>query len=167
MKLRWTLMGVLGWGLACGGETREVSEPNPQLLAPEPQAPAARPLRPTEWPRLRAVDLGCLFADEGAKVAPKWRCGAAATTSNEGPPFPPELYDRLPIPTAAVELTYEHGELQMASFRFAPGTDRAKARKVLLVDQPPKNVMYADLQDQGDGGFIILLQGFEHMGAGD
>lgn len=192
----WTVVAVVvnvAMALACGGGEVEPSEPpvpvsvrepasDPPPSDPPPSAqPASSPaapkptrskgslLGPSAWPRMKAVHFGCMLQDAGARVDRRWQCGAAPTTDNAGPEFPSSLLGKLPTQVKEVDLSWEHGELQAVTLviPLSGGIDQAAARRVFEVDRPPQNVMYADVQDCARDAYCVVLQGFDHQGAGD
>jgi hypothetical protein len=135
------------------------------------------------WPRMKATDFGCMLEKRFGIQDPRYGCSAdfdrmdwgdaclgATTNYNVGPELPPSVAKSLPSPISAVELEWEHGELQHLSVEF---DRKVSAREVealfglRLGDPKPDNLMSVDLQDCALEKSCLTLQGFDHMGAAD
>jgi hypothetical protein len=90
-----------------------------------------------------------------------------------GPVFPPELVARVGEHVQAVKLDFEHSSLQAVRVEFKPGVDpdaiRAAHRVPASEDYPPEypNLMSVGLSLCAADHLCLVLQGFDHMGAGD
>jgi len=88
----------------------------------------------------------------------------------DGVEFPPALVAKVHPLLSNIELTWEHGQLQSVSLDFKKGVDANSLRKTFGLDRTsayPKNIMSADIQDCSRDSVCLLIQGFDHMGAGD
>lgn len=135
------------------------------------------------WPRMKATDFGCMLEKRFGIRDPQFGCAAdfdrmdwgdaclgAAGNYHVGPELPPSVAKSLPSPISAVQLEWEHGELQHLSVEFDRKVSEREVEALfgLRIDGPkPENLMSADLRDCAPGKSCLMLQGFEHMGAAD
>ena len=191
----WRSMGWFGPGKSKtdGGRCVRIGD---ETTAVSPVAPAASPpladddvtaSTPKEvvlddaltWPRATSRQFGCMLERAGHKD-PSFHCGARKPASGDpckapeaysrGPEFPGALAARAVKGAEKIQLGWEHGDLQAVEVDFAPGVDDAAIRKAFGLPgskQAHPNVMDADVQRCSKDRWCLVLQGFDHMGAGD
>lgn len=114
-----------------------------------------------------------------------------AETYYEGPEFPSSLIAKVHPLANDITLEWEHGELRAVSLHLKGAWNEAEVRKAFHLpraeaaeltlserEATPDNLMYTSVQynsedidsrvsDPSRGHTSIILQGFDHMGAGD
>lgn len=147
-------------------------------VAPAPSTDDAAPVRISSWPRMGTVAWGCLLERDLHHRDARFHCGAepgppgdpckATDAYHAGPSFPAELSARVHPLAPKVTLTWEHGELQMVTLAFAAPVTEAAVRADLGLPPPgatlPANMTRLWLADDGK---TLMIEGFDHMGAGD
>ena len=171
-------LGVVALALLAGAGC----PPNrtPQTGPPRPApAPAIGLLG---WPRMRAVDFGCLLQTRFGVRDPRWGCATPDTGPQgdpcgdtqayyAGPVFPAAAAASLGRGVVEVRLRWEHRALQSVDLVLEGEVSEAEARRRL--DLPPAgvplppNVQAITVQRCGRGRTCVDLVGFDHMGAGD
>lgn len=128
---------------------------------------------------MRADAFGCLLEQSLGHRDAKFNCALKGYVNQgdpcrkpdayaEGPAFPDALASKIDRDVTHVELSWEHGELQSATFQFGKRLSKAEARRRLhLPAKLPENVQSVDVQDCSKAGPCVILTGFEHQGAGD
>jgi hypothetical protein len=141
-------------------------------------APVWRGMNLSGWPRMTAVDLGCLVERELAHRDAQFHCGAKPGPSGDpckntkayyaGPVLPAELAAKLHPLAEGVTLAFEHGQLQLITLTFSAPVSEATVRADLGLPAPgaalPDNMSRLWLTDDGKS---LMIEGFDHMGAGD
>jgi hypothetical protein len=87
---------------------------------------------------------------------------------DRGPKFPEALVAKVSPTIAAIQVEWEHGDLQSLALHFKPEVTREAIERAFAVAAGPErhsNVMSADIQ--GGSSLLLQMQGFDHMGAGD
>jgi len=167
--------------------------PPPPPAQQDAGAPAARaeppdikPRRPLAdaftWPRMRADRFGCFLERELGVRDRRFNCSTKGYVNQgdpcketeayyEGPAIPDALVERLDPGLTTVALSWEHGELQAATFTFDGVLTQAEAFQrvgIPATGQPlPQNVQSAKVEACSKATTCVTLQGFDHVGAGD
>jgi hypothetical protein len=116
--------------------------------APADAAAAVTPARLdlAAWTRMDPASFGCWMQRSLGRRDPLWSCAsrrAAATDTDPcsdpaafyaGPELPDDLAPRLHPLLRSVDLTWEGGALQRATFVFAPGVAPAEMARILRAD---------------------------------
>jgi hypothetical protein len=136
------------------------------------------------WPRMDAARFGCYLEKSlGVKDA-KFNCGLKNYVNRgdpckrtkayyEGPALPKNLAQRIAPQATDVVLQWEHGQLQAVTLTFPLKLARADIARLLHLPATwsyPKqypNIVDIDMQECAANGRCVIIQGFEHMGAGD
>lgn len=144
------------------------------------------------WPRLSSSAFGCYLEKTLGHRDKRFNCALKgyenqgdpctnAAAYAEGPEFPARLAARVHPLAKDVELSWEHGELQQVTLvlkgtfnevevRRAFKLPRAEAYSLSEAEQGalPENIMDTSVQaDPSNGLTLVMLTGFDHMGAGD
>lgn len=172
--------------------------PSAELRQPIPPPPLELS-RIGTWPRATLTEFGCLLERDGNHRDPHFNCSLTTyeygdackpdTRLYDGPQIPPRLAEKHWPDLVAIDLAWEHGDLQAVSLRARQPQSYAWWIKTIGIksdeDKPPANrqppraggrwqsqIMYFDLDDcvMRDGATMcrsLSLQGFDHMGKGD
>jgi len=137
---------------------------------------------PATWPRSDVETFGCFLQKELGYRHPKFNCDLKRYKNKgdpnlitkeyyEGPSFPEAKLQQIHPAIQGITLHWEHGDLQGVTLNFEPGFGPAKIRESFQLRQNAKdggpNLMSFDIQDSGRGSYSLILQGFDHQGAGD
>jgi hypothetical protein len=127
------------------------------------------------WPRLSAAEMGCLIEKRFGHRDARFNCDLKDYVKPrgcdepdryyEGPQFPEALAARVHPLASEVNLSFEHGDLQMVIVRLAGSFSEPQFLEALGIadaDARPGNVMYLSV-----GPHSVMLQGFDHMGGAD
>lgn len=159
------------------------------------QSTSFNPRTVLSWPRMRADKFGCMLERVFNHHDPKFNCslsgykndGDPCTNTAEyysGPAFPsPKVASVDPL-LANLSLEWEHGDLQAVSLTFKgepsvseiakryglpalqKGTDGYTLAEGNDIDRFP-NIESIAIQACQEGRNCLLIEGFDHMGAGD
>ncbi|MFO1519741.1 MAG: hypothetical protein U1F57_08795 [bacterium] len=135
---------------------------------------------PITWPRSDLRTYGCFLEKQLNDRPPKYNCDFKGTRKNslptakgyyEGPSFPPSKLGLIDPSIQRIELNWEHGELQGVIMTFKPGISPSQIRDSFHLQEGSTkglpNVMSIDIQGGERSPYSLILQGFEHQGAGD
>jgi hypothetical protein len=137
-----------------------------------------------KWPRMQANDFGCYLEQTFGVKDKKFNCSLKRYVNrgdackrveayHEGPVFPRAVAGRIHPAVKDVELSWEHGQLQSLSLTFDRTLSRGEIVKLFALPKSfsyPKeypNVMSIDIQECSLKANCLVIDGFEHMGAGD
>ena len=157
---------------------------------PPARAPQTGPPHPTRtvaiglltWPRMRAVDFGCLLQTRYGLRDPRWNCARPdpgpegdpcgdTRAYYDGPVFPPAAAREVGPGVLEVRLSWEHRDLQSVAVVLDGDFAEPEARRRLGLPPPgtalPPNVQGITVQRCGTRRTCVDLVGFDHMGAGD
>ncbi len=161
-----------GLGYAAGEHTSDV------LLGAAPPTTGGVDL--STWPRMSAVDFGCMMEKRFGHKDKRYHCGSAPPPDanpctdpggwGAGPAFPADKASAVGADVDSVSLDWEHGDLQAVNVTLNKGVPLARARGALgLPDDAhkPSNVQSVSVQQCSRDQVCVILEGFEHMGAGD
>jgi hypothetical protein len=155
----------------------------PPARGPQTGPPRAAPaVGLLTWPRMRAVEFGCLLQTRYRARDPRWSCATPDTGPRgdpcgdtvayyAGPAFPPERAGEVAPGVVDVRLSWEHRNLQSVVVELEGELTEAEARRRL--DLPaagaalPANVQAITVQRCGRGRTCVDLVGFDHLGAGE
>ncbi|WP_158568879.1 MULTISPECIES: hypothetical protein [unclassified Duganella] len=150
------------------------------MLAPAYGGEVARArLDVLQWPRMSVRDFGCMLEQSLGHREPKFNCSLkkfkpvdnpCVSAYYDGFEFPPALVSKVHPLLSNIELAWEHGQLQSVSLDFKGKIDANALRKAFGLDKTPaypENIMSVDIQDCSRDSVCLLIQGFDHMGAGD
>ncbi len=175
--------------------TAPTAKAAPVVAAPKAKPKAFDPHQVLGWPRLRADRFGCMLQRRFGHRDPKFNCDLKGYQPQgdpchdtrhyyEGPAFPDAAIPAVDPRLEAVELHWEHGELQAATLTFRgkipvddlvhrfglPTLRRTPGDRVLADVAYPKghdNLSHLSIERCGRGVTCLDLEGFEHQGAGD
>jgi hypothetical protein len=183
MRLAVRLCAValaLATGLGCPPNRPPVTgPPGRPLVAGQTPRPAAG--LPT-WPRMRAVEFGCLLQTRFGARDPRWNCarpdpGPAGDPCGDtrayydGPAFPRAAAGAVAPGVLEVTLAWEHRDLQSAVFVLDGVLPEAEARRRLGLPAAgaplPPNVQAITVQRCATSRTCVDLVGFDHLGAAD
>ncbi|MBY0242913.1 MAG: hypothetical protein K2X55_26755, partial [Burkholderiaceae bacterium] len=131
------------------------------------------------WPKASVSDFGCFLEKTFAYKDAKFNCSLKNYQAvsdpckhqyDEGLDFPDKFAARIHPLVKRIELNWEHGQLQAVTFEFGKKIDAQFVKAAFGLDLNSinsKNVMSADIQDCTLHGACLMLQGFDHLGAGD
>ena len=162
------------------------------LLAMAGQAQGAALAAPTlnvlAWPRMAPDAFGCYLEKNLGLRDPRFNCALQGYQNQgdpcsnpeayaEGPAFPAQLASRVHPLATAVDLSWEHGELQQVTLTLRGTLNQAQVRQAFDLPNAgsastaklPDNIMAADVESSSptEGLTSVTLLGFDHMGAGD
>lgn len=131
------------------------------------------------WPRMSVSDFGCFLEKTFAYKDAKFNC-SLNNYQAFGDPCMPQYDDGLAFPNRfapsihpsvkRIGLNWEHGQLQAVTFEFGKKIDAQFVKAAFGLDLNSinsKNILSAGIQDCTLHGACLMIQGFEHVGAGD
>jgi hypothetical protein len=146
--------------------------------------PAINPPDVLTWPRMPVNQFGCYLEKTFAVKDKQFNCALQDYVNHgdpcqntdayyEGPTFPNNQAHNIHPLVTQVDLSWEHGELQAVSLHFKKQLPRAEI--IARFHLPNKfsspdeyqNIMSLDIQNCSPDGNCLIIQGFEHMGAGE
>jgi hypothetical protein len=140
------------------------------------------------WPRAGVDKFGCMLEKDFETRDPRFNCSlrnyvnrANACGSNEayyeGPEFPANKAEKVMPQIERISVAHERGQVQAVTLILKQRQTQTAIRALLgLPTSPraalPSNIVSVDIQGcrpEGAGQIcnVVLLQGFDHMGAGD
>lgn len=136
------------------------------------------------WPRMKVDEFGCYLEKHFGFKDEKFNCSLRGYVNTgdpcheteayyEGPSFPPSKAKEINSVVEAVDLSWEHGELQSVSLQFVSKIPEEELKRIFALppefNYPPlyKNIMDISIQDCSKTGNCLIVQGFDHLGAGD
>jgi hypothetical protein len=134
---------------------------------------------PHTWPRTSPDAFGCALERTYKHKDQRFNCALKNYKSSgdpcsgrafyDGPQFPSTLASRIHPMLKEVNLEWEGGRLRAANFRFDQNAKKADVESALGLpkDPLPKNLTAARFDDCANDRVCYVLEGFEHMGAGD
>ena len=154
-----------------------------QLVFAAPQPAVARHSILT-WPGMDPVQFGCYVEKTFGVRDQRFNCSAkpyvasgdpcsAADAYDEGPAFPESAVAKIHPAIKAIDLNWEHGDLQQISVDFKRKLSRKKIARILALpdnfDVPQEKTKFVRIyiQDCSSDGSCLGIQMFDHMGAGD
>jgi hypothetical protein len=162
-------------------------------LALEPGVGAAQDLptlEPTNvltWPRAPVDKFGCMLERDFETRHPRFNCSlrnyvnrgdacAATDAYYEGPEFPADKVEKVLPQIDRIEIANEHGQVQAVTLILKRRQTQTAIRALLGLPSSraalPANISSVDIQGCRPEGAsqicnVVLIQGFDHMGAGD
>lgn len=139
------------------------------------------PKRITQWPGMPVERFGCMVEKSLGYRDKKFNCDLK-NYENHGDPCQNtgEYYEGITLPVSEyqkinphlinIQLNWEHGKLQSVMFAFDRKFSPAELTKIFHLpaqDSLPANITYMDIQDCTLHNTCLLLQAFDHIGAGD
>lgn len=136
---------------------------------------------PLSWAPITRRQLGCALEHRGHRD-PTWNCtskeGPAGDPCKQteayyaGPSFPDSLVASVSPLVARIDLHWEHGDLQEANLQLKPGVTTTAIEAAFHLagaelNQPRPAVMSSSIQACAKNANCLVLQNFDHMGAGD
>jgi len=140
---------------------------------------AAPSLDVSKWPRMSLRDFGCMLEKSLGHREPKFNCSLRSFKANENPcdsayyegfEFPAALVSKVNPLLASIDLEWEHGQLQSVSFDFKKKIDPVSLKNAFGFSAGrglPPNIIGVDVQDCSHDGVCLVIDGFDHIGAGD
>ena len=144
------------------------------------------------WPRMSVSDFGCFMEKNLDNRDKRFNCAlkgyknkrdACSNTRayDEGPAFPKALAAKVHPFATDVELHWEHGDLQQVVITLKGTFSEQEARRAFRLPvasaykldaahihaDVPENVIDTDVQHPGGDQTVVMITGFDHMGAGD
>jgi len=155
--------------------------------SPAQDQPALEPTNVLTWPRAPVDKFGCMLEREFDTRHPRFNCSlrnyvnrgdACAITDAyyEGPQFPADKVEKVLPQIERVEIANERGQVQAVTVILKQRQTQTAIRALLGLPSPraalPANISSIDIQGcRPDGASqicnVVLIQGFDHMGAGD
>jgi hypothetical protein len=146
--------------------------------------PANRLLIKTDlltWPRASVPEFGCFLERAFGAKDKRFNCALRGYQSRgdpcqetaayyEGPRFPKDKSRQIHPLVEDIHLSWEHGELQGVQVTLTKRLDVKEVRRLfrLPVDHKrPPNVSAISLQACGKRSTCLLLEGLDHLGAGE
>lgn len=137
-----------------------------------------------QWPRMDSPAFGCYMEKTFGHRDPRFHCGMKDYENKgdpckntdayyEGPAFLSALASKVQAQIKDIDLSWEHGELQMVAVTLAGEYSDQDVRRAFklpspAVDKAPAdNVMSVDIDHGNRGVTVVSLTGFDHQGAGD
>lgn len=137
-----------------------------------------------QWPRMDSPSFGCYMEKTFGYRDPRFHCGLKgyenkgdpcknADAYYEGPAFPNALASKVQSQVKDIDLSWEHGELQMVAITVTGEYSDQDVRRAFKLPSPvadktpADNVMSVDIDHGNRGVTVISLTGFDHQGAGD
>lgn len=137
-----------------------------------------------QWPRMDSPSFGCYMEKTFGHRDPRFNCSLKGYENKgdpckntdayyEGPAFPGALASKVQPQVKDIDLSWEHGELQMVAITVTgeysdQDVQRAFKLPSPVTDKAPAgNVMSVDIDHGNRGVTVISLTGFDHQGAGD
>jgi hypothetical protein len=152
---------------------------NPLSQAAEP-AKEPSTIVVLSWFKMNRAQFGCYLQKTFGVRDGKWNCNHKAYKSvgdpckntkayYAGPSFPEKLVKKVNPRLRDVELTWEHGDLQAVYLDFVDKVSDTEARKMFGLPKKgaPDGFVSVDLQDCHKDYTCLIIQNFDHMGAGD
>jgi hypothetical protein len=144
------------------------------------------------WPRMTSPAFGCWMEKALGHRDAKFNCdlknleniGDPCTDTDpyyEGPKFPEALVTRVHPLATRIDVDFEHGDLRMIIVELAGEFSDQQVRKALGLPDEQERVqefvrpsdparpliMSMDVHSCGPGITCLMIQAFDHMGAGD
>lgn len=146
------------------------------------QAPSKKDV--LSWPRTKADQFGCFLEKELGYKDPRFNCSlknyvnqgspcTATTEWTEGPAFPHKKAKTIHPLIEDINLAWEHGDLQGVSLTLRKKLTKKAVRKAFNLPKeesyPPSraNVSSISIQDCSLKATCLIIQGFDHQGAGE
>jgi hypothetical protein len=144
--------------------------------------PALVKTDPLTWTRALVDRFGCFLEKQFGSRDARFNCGLKNYVNkgdpcektdvyNEGPGFPAAKAATINPLVRSVDLSWEHGELQQVALTLTKKMPADEVRKIFALpkknDERRDNVMSVDVQDCGKNATCVVIQGFDHVGAGD
>lgn len=133
-----------------------------------------------DWPRMTSPAFGCFLERNLGHRDPRFNCTSrnlkpgdpCIDTANyyAGPEFPEALAPRVHPLATDIRLKFEHGEMQSVSVTLTGKFSERDVRQAFGLQgdaAQPQNISSISVQDCSLASTCLVLQGFEHMGAGD
>jgi len=133
-----------------------------------------------DWAKMHPAEFGCYLHTTFGIRDKNWNCDQkkpAATgdpctdtkTYYAGPQFPKRLVKKIDSRLDEIQLAWEHGNLQALTLVFTAKVSEAEARAMSGLPQEglPQNLMSIDLQQCGRDATCLVIQMFDHLGAGE
>jgi hypothetical protein len=131
------------------------------------------------WPRTKVDRFGCFLEKQFGYKDKKFNCGLKKYRNAgdpckkvdawmEGPTLPDRVAKRVNPLIKSIVLSWEHGELQGVNIEFTQKMTEAKIREILKVPALNQdNISSLSIQECSTEATCLVLQGFDHVGAGD
>jgi len=132
------------------------------------------------WFKMNPAQFGCYLEKNFGFRDKKWNCGVGAFKPSgdpcknagpyyAGPSFPQKLTKKFHQHVANVSLAWEYGALQAISLEFDRHVADADARAWfgLPTQGAPPEFESVDTQECSNKASCLIVQKFEHMGAGE
>lgn len=134
------------------------------------------------WPRSNAAMFGCFLEKDFKHKDKKFNCDLKNYKNQgdphkkfeeyyEGPVFPKGKESKVHPDISDIDLSWEHGDLQGVSLTLTKKMAEAEVRKILKLpmneNYPRSNVMSISIQQCSLKATCVVIQGFDHQGAGD
>lgn len=145
------------------------------------------------WPRMTSTSFGCLMEKQLSHRDAHFNCGLHGYRNRgdacgnpdvyyEGPAFPADRARAVHPLASAVELSWEHGDLQAVTITLKGIWPEAQVRTAFRLPRAsgdhlsaaeldahawPANIMDTDVQYPSKDETAVTLTGFDHMGAAD
>ena len=136
------------------------------------------------WPGMNPVQFGCYIEKTFGIRDNAFHCSATPYVASgnpctkgeayaEGPAFPDAAAEKIHPAIKAIDLNWEHGELQQISINFKRKLSRAEIARMFSLpenfDVPQQKTKFIRIyiQECGSDGNCLGIQMFDHMGAGD
>ncbi len=150
--------------------------------------PALEPTNILTWPRAATEKFGCMLEKDFEARPPRFNCSlrnyvnrgnpcTATEAYYEGPTFPADKAQKVLPQLERIDVAHEGGRVQSVTLILKQRQTQTAIRAMLGLPLSPRmplpaNIMSVDIQGcRPDGASqicnVVLLQGFDHMGAGD
>lgn len=149
--------------------------------------PAPEPTNVLTWPRAPVDKFGCMLERDFDFRHPRFNCSlrnyvnrgdtcAITDAYYEGPEFPAGKATKVLPQIERIEIANERGQVQAVTMILKQRQTQTAIRALLGLPSPraalPANISSVDIQGcRPDGASqicnVVLIQGFDHMGAGD
>ncbi len=148
------------------------------LLTADP-TPALSKTDPLTWTRSDPATFGCFLeksfglhdARFGCKPKKgKGKAASKASADDVGPVFPAAAASQVNPLVTNVDLAWENGSLQAVTLTLSKKMTLSEVTAAFHLpanEHQPANVMSIDVQDCTEKASCLLIQGFDHEGAGD
>lgn len=184
MKTIWiavaAIIPILALSSSCKVKQEQPEEPKPTTRpAPENQQKAMNVLG---WPRMKSNEFGCLLEKELGHRDPEFNCQSGEVKDvgdpckntdayYAGPGFPAGKASRVHKLVNEVALEWEHGELREVTLSFTGKIPETDIRRIFSLPaegaEQPENILSVSIQDCHKDYNCLVVEGFEHMGAGE
>jgi len=155
-------------------------------MAQEPRA--LEPTNVLSWPRAGVDRFGCMLEKDFETRDPRFNCalrnyvnrGNACTGAEayyEGPAFPADKASKVMAQIERIEIANEAGQVQSVTLILKQRQTQTAIRALLGLPTSPRAALPANIssvsiqgcraEDASQVCNVVLLQGFEHQGAGD